>query len=1107
MNISLNEQAHGSLTDVSCPASPDVQLDGAGSLEVSARLPPAERHGAQIPAQPAGSSTCLQSHESDLLRHIAQRHAVRLEDFLLAGFAGLLSRLTWQETISVVRQSAVSSLTIFTWHDEISLLAGLVASHDEPFVPGPSLYPGASYLFLQSRETAPDLNGTALRFMVQDESGRLAMTLSSSTGKWSQRTLENWLRSLKYLLLAVAKTPETPLKLLPLIDETEVLGFYKTLNSTNAEYSSGSCAHELIARQVERTPEAVAVIFGDKQLTYRELEDLSNERARHLIGLGAGPNRPVAICMERSEQLPVALLAVLKSGSCYVPFDPQHPRQRIVSILRECRPVAMLSDRTIAPSLKDISIPVLRMDEALPNAQAAETPATSVSPNDLAYIIYTSGTTGKPKGVRIRHRSLVNFLEAIRKITAIKAGERLLALATISFDIATMDMLLPLLSGATVVVASRQAAGFPFELARLIRKHDITLLQATPFTWRLLASFGWKGKPDLRMISGGEALPLDLANRLIPLGRELWNFYGPTEATIWSGALQLQREEKIVPLGPPIANTRFYVLDETGNLLPPGFPGELCIGGAGVSIGYLDQPELTGQHFIRDTFSPEQDGMLFRTGDLVRMVGDHEFEFMGRLDHQVKLRGYRIELGEIESVLRSHAAVENATVILREDASGEPRLVAYVTLRQDNQVPAPELKEYAALALPEYMLPAKIVTLATLPLTVSGKIDRRALPSPESVSDQVINGASAARGIAPAAELENQLLAIFREVLGEASIGVTDNFFDYGGYSLLTARLFSRIHRSLGRRLPISLIFDAPTVRELAELMQKEGALPIIVPIRKEGRAAPLFVIHSYLIYAALCEAIEEERPIYGVRELDEIAPVGNLEERAALYAKEIARTYPDGPLSLAGWCSAGSLTVEVARRLREDGRLVALVALFDSERPGYKPRAADGSSLLVARIGSIVKFHTMRMRDLDWRGKVQYVWERVVHRWNVVLEPLSNRHSGAFHWVREHIPFVLPERIREQEAGLVPEDLRPSVEQFYPGKIVLFRASDAVLPSGAEPSLGWNAVAKGGVEVEFAPGDHESMFREPHLPHFGMALCRAMREGEASCGFARTGS
>jgi amino acid adenylation domain-containing protein len=1089
------------------PAPHQGRADAVASLEELLRRLPVERQCSQTAASFVEAFTFWTPEEKDVLQAAAQAMAIQLEDFLLGGFAGLLSRLAWQETISVLHLSPGASLATFSWEDDISFRAGLEKVRKDEFSQNDRpIRAGASYLFLRD---APDpaLNGADLRLTVKEDSGQLVMALASATGRWAEGTLEDWLRLLRGFLLAAAKTPETPLKLLPLLKKEEILSFYKTLNQTAAEFASQACVHDLIARQAERNPQAIAVVFGDKQLTYRELDEQSTQRGRHLLSMGAGPNHPVAICMERSEQLPVALLAVLKSGSCYVPLDPQHPRQRIALTLEECQPVAVLSDSIVAPSLIDNSVPVLgpilRMDETWPETQTSGPTAFPVSPHDLAYIIYTSGTTGKPKGVRIQHRSLLNLLDANSRMPELHVGDRLLAVATISFDIATMDMLLPLSSGATLVVADRHAAGDPFALTALIEEHDITFLQATPFTWRLLVNSGWSGKPDLKMISGGEALPRDLANELLPLGRELWNCYGPTETTIYSGATRIQSGSGIVPLGPPISNTSFYVMDGGGRPVPAGVPGELCIGGVGVSPGYLQRPELTSQRFVPNTFAPEPGATLFRTGDLVRVLNNTEIEFLGRLDHQVKLRGFRIELSEIESVLRTHPAVENATVILREDVPGEPRLVAYVTLHQEklpkDKPQAIELREHAARSLPEYMLPSRIITLAALPLTASGKIDRRALPLPENVPGQT--GGAPTPFTAPENELEARILEIFREVLGQPSLGVTDSFFDYGGYSLLTARLFSHIHRALGQKLPISLLFDTPTARGLARIIQKGEALPIVVPIRKEGRAAPLFVIHSYLIYAALREAIDEERPIYGVRELDDDKPMGTLEERAAVYSQEIARAYPEGPLSLAGWCLAGSLTVEVARQLREDGRVVALVALFDSERPGYKPMLADGSSLMKARFLSFTRFHAVRLRDLDWQGRFRHLSVHSTRWWEAVLDSFFIRHSAEFHWLQRNLPFVFPEHMREHFPGLGLEDLMPRAQQFYPGKIVLFRASDVVRISGTEPSLGWNVVAKDGVEVEFAPGDHESMFRDPHLLQFGKMLQRVLQEGEASCG------
>ncbi len=530
MNPKRGDEAGSLLFDaaLACPLPEVGRADAVASL----RRLPAERHRPQAAAS-AEASTVLAPETRALLQDTAAAMSIRMEDLLLGGFAGLLSRLAWQETISIVRLSPGASVATFSWEEGVSFRAALGAVRYDDFSSADlPIRTGASYVFLHGSAPQPPLDGTDLhtdlRLTVKEDSDRLVLTLASATGRWAQGTLEDWLPLLQGVLLAAAKAPETPLKLLPLLDDDAIVSFYRTLNQTVFEFDTQACVHDLVARQAQRNPQATAVIFGDRRLTYQELEEQSTRRARHLVAMGAGPNRPVAICMERSEQLPVALLSVLKAGSCYVPLDPQQPRQRIALTLEECQPVAVLSDSAIAPSLQDISAPVLCMDEAWPETQARGPVAVPVSPDDLAYIIYTSGTTGKPKGVRIRHRSLVNLFDGrSHRMPELGANDRLLAVATISFDIASMDMLLPLSSGATLVVADRHASGDPFALAGLIEEHDVTFMQATPFTWRLLANSGWSGKRDFRIISGGEALPRDLANDLLPLGSELWNCYGP----------------------------------------------------------------------------------------------------------------------------------------------------------------------------------------------------------------------------------------------------------------------------------------------------------------------------------------------------------------------------------------------------------------------------------------------------------------------------------------------------------------------------------------------------------------------------------------------------
>ena len=1068
--------------------------------EVIRHLPVNRKITREANSELVKASLALSAAECSSIAEVAAMMHTQVEHFVLAAFAALLSRLTRQETVSVTRIS--SSPTVVRVHvnggssfrDVVKRIENEDAAR--PIVVTPY---GLSYEYLKQNAFSRQKKHSGLSLIAREDDGQMQLELASSLGLWSKTTLEDWLRYLHSLLCGATEDVETAIKRLPLLDQRSTLDFYEGLNRTYAEYPRDTCAHELVARQVESRPDAVAVICGAQRYTYRELDERSSKLARHLLHLGAGPGRSVAVCMERSAEMPVALLAILKSGSCYVPLDPQNPLQRLHTILEECKPVAVISDSEIASTLQWSATPIVCMDEEWGVENDVPVATSPPGPHDLAYMIYTSGTTGKPKGVMIAHRSLVNVLWCMRGKPGVHERDRMLAVATISFDIATLDMFLPLIAGGTLVVADKHAALDPVLLADLLEEYDITVLQVTPVTWRLLVASGWQGKRDLKMISGGEALPRELANELVKRGGELWNCYGPTETTIYSGNLKITEETGIVPVGPPIANTCFYVMDEDGRLLPEGVPGELYIGGDGVSLGYLQRPQLTAERFVRDPFANDPGKLLFRTGDLVRIVNGNELEFFGRLDHQVKLRGYRIETGEIETVLRTHDLVENAVVILREDVPGEPRLVAYITTK--NGLPsAKELREHAAKILPEYMLPEHIVALEAMPLTASGKIDRRSLPLPESIRTFHDAEQSNTLGVKPENKLEAKLLNIFREVLRDRSLGVTDSFFDFGGYSLLTMKLFLRINSALGVKLPISLLFDAPTVRKLAKVVADGDSPSIIVPIRPRGQAAPLFVVHSYLLYGALPDAIELGRPIYGIREVHRDEKMQTVRERASLYVQEIARMYPDGPLYLAGWCAAGSLTVELAQQLRQAGRVVGLVALFDAECPGYKVQSVDHRSAFALKLSSAWQFHKKRLQGISGRERFKYLATSLERLWDTWVETSTNRYHAGIQWLNKAVPFAVPKRFLHDPLSSITS-LGTYAANRYPGEILLFRATDVPQVHGADETLGWKDMAVDGVQVIFVPGDHESMFRVPHLQKFGEKLQAAMREADAGFG------
>ena len=1051
------------------------------------------------------SNRTLTSEEMLALGTAAEELSTTFEILLLSGFAGLLFRLTRQDAVCIsVGGNHVAS---FQFEGDCCFREATNQGRVSEWIPQAQIADeiaaqGVHFYFLQEGQSLPSNSACGLRLVARERE----LELTSPSGQWDEPALLAWLGNLLALLIAGCRNPDSPVVCLPLWDESPARNFYRSLNRTEVEFPGENSVVGRFAKQAQLRPEALAVVSGDRRYTYREIDERSSELARCLTAAGAGPNRAVAICMERSENLPMALLAVLKSGACYIPLDPQNPSQRLRGILEECNPVALLSDSEVVAGLGGAfdleSLPTICVDQPWPSVGVAVPPVRAIDPNDLAYTIYTSGTTGKPKGVPIQHRALLNLICSMWRRPGIGEWDRTLAVAPISFDIATMDMFLPLCSGGTLILASRRDSVDPYRLAQLIEEHDVTFMQATPVTWRMLVSSGWKGRWNLKMISGGEALPRELANALCRLGGELWNCYGPTETAIYSGVVQIEQDLGIVPVGPPIANTSFFVMDKSGFPVPPGVPGELYIGGVGVSPGYLGQPELTADRFVPDIWSSASESSsgsrragqgqtLFRTGDLVRIVKGNLFEFFGRLDHQVKLRGFRIELEEIECVLRSHPSVSDAVVVLREDLPGEPRLVAYV-IPPGSPVQGAELREFAAQSLPEYMIPTLIMTLEAFPLSASGKINRRALPVPESIPAKIL--ADRPEAMAAADDLEARLLKIFREVLRNDSIGVTDNFFRYGGYSLLTMRLFSRIDRELKARLPISLLFDAPTVRALARVIRKGISPSVIVPIRPYGRFAPIFVIQSYLLYNAMLEIVENDRPVYGVREMgDEREPL-SVEDRARKFAGEILAVSPNGPLYLAGWCAAGTLTVEIARLLREQGHEVGLVALFDAERPGFT--LPGGMRRWIARLGRKLVFHIRRLQRIPWGQKVTYIFEAMERNWDWAVESYYTNHYRTMLWLHERFGLALSEaafnNVYASLSALKDFSVRP-----YPGRLNLFRASDVPDLSETDTTLGWSTIAQGGVQVNFVPGDHVSMFKKPHVESLAHRLQQEIAKAE----------
>jgi amino acid adenylation domain-containing protein len=672
------------------------------------------------------------------------------------------------------------------------------------------------------------------------------------------------------LLEGIVAHPNRSISELPLLSVQEQ-HLLLAWNNTQANYPKQACIHELFEAQVEQTPDAVAVVFGSEQLTYKQLNQRANQLAHYLRQLGVKPDALVGICVERSLFMVVGLLAILKAGGAYVPLDPAYPQERLDYILSDAQVSVLLTD-----SLQKISSPQLPVNKGVREdmvsqlqivcidtdwesiaTTSTENPAPCSTVDHLAYVIYTSGSTGKPKGVQIPHGAVVNFLTSMQRQPGLAQADVVLAVTTISFDIAALEIYLPLITGARVDLVTREVASDGRLLSEQIAAGGATVMQATPATWRMLLAAGWGGVPGLKILCGGEALPSDLAQQLLATGAAIWNMYGPTETTIWStvfevGATQLSQTS--IPIGRPIANTQIYLLDSHLQPVPIGVPGELHIGGDGLARGYLNRPELTAQKFIRNPFSQEQGSRLYKTGDLARYLPDGNIDYIGRIDNQVKIRGFRIELGEIEAVLGQHPSVLQAVVIAREDVPGDKRLVAYVVVKPEHIPPSlSELRRFLKEQLPDYMVPTAFVFLDTLPLTPNGKIDRRALPAPDT-SDFISDN----NFVAPRNSTEEVLAAIWAQVLGLERVGIHDNFFELGGHSLLATQVISRIRQALGVEIPIQLLFETPTIADLATAItqnQNQGTEEHQTIARVANRhSAPLSYVQQQLWLLAQLE-------------------------------------------------------------------------------------------------------------------------------------------------------------------------------------------------------------------------------------------------------------
>ncbi|MBL8103446.1 MAG: amino acid adenylation domain-containing protein, partial [Anaerolineales bacterium] len=662
-----------------------------------------------------------------------------------------------------------------------------------------------------------------LTMMMAETDDGLAAALQYNTDLFDSVTIQRMLEHFHTLLRDIVSDPLKPISSYSLLSESEREKILVQWNETQTDYPRELCIHDLFQEQVKRTPNAVAVQFEDQNLIYKELDKRADELSRILIGQGVKPGILVGIYVKRSLDMLVALLGVLKAGGAYLPLDPSFPPERLAFMLADSGASFILTQTSLQTDMPEHKAQVICLD-ALEQVPSQRRKKKEVKPSDLAYVIYTSGSTGKPKGVQIHHQAVVNFLCSMRQSLNLNEEDALLAVTTLSFDIAVLELLLPLTVGARVMIASSEVVADGTLLADTLTRSNATVMQATPASWRSLLEAGWKGKADLKILCGGEALVSDLAERLLERGTELWNLYGPTETTIWSTLYRVTSKEvhgvsNTIPIGRPIANTQIYILDSELQPIPVGVIGDLYIGGDGVSRGYLNRPELTAERFIPNPF--DVSSTIYKTGDIARYLPDGNIEFFGRSDQQVKVRGFRIETGEIEVRLASHPSVKQAVVVAWKEKTSEASLVAYVVpASAEVEADGHQLREYLRQALPEYMVPSIFMNIESLPLTPNGKVDRKALPQPTQARPDL-----RLPYVAPRTSLEKELAEICAQVLDLEdvnAVGVHDNFFDLGGHSLLGTRLVFKLREKYGleaAQLPLRALFEQPTVANLARVI------------------------------------------------------------------------------------------------------------------------------------------------------------------------------------------------------------------------------------------------------------------------------------------------
>ena len=928
------------------------------------------------------------------------------------------------------------------------------------------------------------------------EKSSLTFEWSYNTRLFKPETIQRMMESFNGILKTVAADPLIEIENIQLTNTKKLSGILAESNNTDIVSQKEMLVHDLIDKTAKNFPDKTALIFGDEKIRYKTLNETANQLAHCLIQQEIKTGDIVGVALDRSPEMIIALLAVLKSGAAYIPIDPEYPEDRIAFMLKDSSAKMLMSSHKNKGKFKSDIIEFF-VGNDLPGLEgfSKKAPDIKVSGNDLAYILYTSGTTGKPKGVLIEHHSLINMLLSLTKMPGINEHDILLAVTTVSFDIAAVEMYLPLMTGATIVLADAQAAKDGRELLKIAREQHVSIMQATPATYKMMLAAGWEQPLNLKILCCGEPMTKDLASKLFVLGTALFNMYGPTETTVYSTGKKIDINDGVITIGKPINNTQIYILDENLNSAAPGITGEIFIAGAGVARGYVNLPQLTAEKFLANTFSPDVSKKMYRTGDLGKLLSNGEIQCLGRTDRQIKVRGYRIEPGEIENEIRKHGQFKETLVMACSDKKLNQRLTAFIvpeTEMGEEQFSRmiSKLKERLKKELPAYMLPDNFINLNKLPLLLNGKINFTALsescphnkPIPEKTNVSTT-------------ETEKLLVSIWSEFLSLENIDVNDNFFELGGHSLIAVEVMMRIEKETGKMLPLSTLFEYPTIKKLASLLQsdkKETLWKSLVPIKPSGSKAPVYIIHgsglNVLNFSSISLYVDEEQPVYGLQAkglngADE--PLNNMEEIAADYISQIIEHNPEGPYAIAGYSFGGYVGIEMARQLRSMGKKVKMLAMFDTN--------AEEQNYNYSFLKKLTVKSARQFRKLLWISSSLLKQPKTTI--NYQLGYAKNKTKSVASYIglsaKEEIQGSLAEFMRISEQ----HDIAYNNYRIKPfdGVIDVFKAKRRIYFIDDLKFLGWKKYALKGVRIHDVPGDHKTMLLAPNDKEFARALQNAL--------------